>query len=164
MEAEKPTTTKNKHAVHFSSKRDDHATPWPFFKALDEEFHFTLDVCAEPHNAKCKRYFSPEDDGLSQPWDGVCWMNPPYGRNVTGKWIEKARQSAQDGATVVCLIPARTDTRFWHEHVMHADEIRLVKGRIRFVGSESGAPFPSAVVVFRPGEPRRLFGSLEQAA
>ena len=160
---EHESEVKHKHSVHFSSEDMTHATPWPFFKALDDEFHFTIDVCAQAHNAKCERFFSPEDDGLNQEWSGVCWLNPPYGREI-GKWMKKAHISAQNGATVVCLIPSRTDTAYWHEYVMNADEVRLVKGRIKFVGSTAGAPFPSAVVVFRPGEPRRQFSAMSNAA
>lgn len=141
---------KSKYAVHFSSERQDHATPWTFFNKLDEEFGFTLDVCAEPHNAKCEHYFTPEIDGLRQPWTGVCWMNPPYGREI-GKWVEKAKMAGIHGACVVCLLPARTDTRWFHDHVMHdAQEIRFVKGRIVFEGSTAGAPFPSMVVIYGP--------------
>lgn len=135
----------------FSSARHDWETPQAFFDRLDAEFGFTLDVCALPHNAKCDHYFTPDDDGLAQTWDGVCWMNPPYGREI-GKWVAKAWQSSLAGATVVCLLPARTDTNWWHRYVMRSSEIRLVRGRLRFVGAESSAPFPSAVVVFRPGE------------
>jgi phage N-6-adenine-methyltransferase len=139
---------KQRLAVHFSSRNDRWETPPEFFARLDEEFGFTLDVCALPENAKCKRYFTPAVDGLKQEWRGVCWMNPPYGRAIS-KWVQKAWESAQQGATVVCLLPARTDTAWWHTYVMRASEIRLVRGRVRFVGAASSAPFPSAVVVFR---------------
>lgn len=126
-------------------------TPQELFDELDREFHFELDVCATEQNAKCKRYFSPEVDGLSQKWFGVCWMNPPYGQQ-TGKWIKKAYESAQDGATVVCLIASRTDTRWWHDYVMKG-EIRFLRGRVRFrsVDKKIGSPpFASTVVIFRP--------------
>lgn len=136
----------------FSSNSAEWETPWPFFRRLDAEFRFTLDVCARPENAKCAWYFSPEQDGLRQPWaPETCFMNPPYGREI-GKWVKKAFLEAQKGATVVCLLPARTDTAWWHEYVMRAAEIRFVKGRLRFGGAANGAPFPSAVVVFREGE------------
>jgi phage N-6-adenine-methyltransferase len=138
--------------VHFSSATDLWATPWLLFRVLDAKFRFTCDVCALPENAKCKRFYTPDEDGLAQRWTGVCWMNPPYGREV-GKWIRKAYESAASGdATVVCLIPARTDTSYWHDFVMRASEVWLVAGRIRFGDAKSGAPFPSAIVVFRPGE------------
>lgn len=138
-------------SVHFSSDRDDWETPPDLFARLHTEFGFTLDCCASPDNAKCERYFTPEDDGLEQPWTAsTVWMNPPYGR-VIGKWIARAWVAAsQEGATVACLIPARTDTRWWHDYCMRAHEIRFIRGRVRFVGAKAGAPFPSALVIFRP--------------
>jgi phage N-6-adenine-methyltransferase len=145
---------------HFSSKTGVWATPVDFFRLLDSEFSFTLDVCALPDNAKCARFFTPAEDGLAQEWQGAVWMNPPYGREI-GRWVAKARASAQAGATVVCLLPARTDTAWWHEHVTRAAEIRFIRGRLKFGGSPYSAPFPSAVVVFRPGAsaPAVAFGS-----
>ena len=131
----------------FTSSTDLWETPQDFFNQLNQEFGFQLDVCALPENAKCERYFSPDEDGLQQEWTGICWMNPPYGRQI-GKWIKKAYESSLNGATVVCLIPARTDTRWWHDYCMKG-EIRLIKGRLKFGGSESGAPFPNALVIFR---------------
>lgn len=125
------------------------ATPQKFFNRLDLEFGFDLDVCATPDNAKCKRFYSEQDNGLVQPWRGVCWMNPPYGR-VIPKWVKKAYEEAQGGATVVCLLPARTDTGWWHSYAMRANEIRFVRGRLYFNDGCGRAPFPSAVVVFRP--------------
>ena len=133
----------------FSSRSDEWATPQEFFDRLDAEFHFDIDVCATPENAKCKRYFTKEQDGLKQEWEGICWMNPPYGREIS-RWMKKAYESSQGGATVVCLIPSRTDTKWWHEYVIgHASDVRFVRGRIRFSGKDP-APFPSAVVVYRP--------------
>ena len=85
--------------------------------------------------------FSPEEDGLAQPWDGVCWMNPPYGRTI-GYWLKKAYESSLDGATVVCLVPARTDTTWWHDNVTRADDVRFLRGRVHFGGAANGAPFP----------------------
>jgi phage N-6-adenine-methyltransferase len=136
--------------LHFSSKTDQWATPQPFFDALNAEFGFTLDVCALPENAKCAEYFTPEQDGLKQVRRGVCWCNPPYGRGI-GEWVQAAAISAQyQDATVVCLLPARTDTRWWHEWVIpHASEIRFIRGRLKFGGAKNSAPFPSAVVIFR---------------
>lgn len=130
----------------FTSKTDMWATPQEFYDKLNEEFGFELDVCATPDNAKCEQYYSPEVDGLQQEWTGVCWMNPPYGR-VIGKWVKKAYESSLNGATVVCLLPARTDTKWWHEYCMKG-EIRFVKGRLKFGDSKNSAPFPSAVVIF----------------
>ncbi len=134
-------------AVHFSSKTDLYATPQDFYAALNDEFGFEVDVCALPSNAKCKKYYTPEQDGLKQDWEGVCWMNPPYGREI-GKWMEKAYNSSLNGATVVCLVPSRTDTRWWHKYAMKG-EIRFIKGRLKFGGAKNSAPFPSAVVIFR---------------
>jgi site-specific DNA-methyltransferase (adenine-specific) len=136
--------------VHFSSASDDWATPQGFFDALDGEFSFTLDVCASASNAKCANYFTRITDGLSQDWRGErCWMNPPYGREIKA-WMAKAAEASRRGALVVCLVPARTDTAWWHEYATHADEIRFVRGRLRFGAAKHAAPFPSAVVIFRP--------------
>jgi phage N-6-adenine-methyltransferase len=131
----------------FSSATDQWETPQWLFDRLNDQYHFELDVCALPENAKCDRYFTPEQDGLQQEWTGVCWMNPPYGRKI-GKWVRKAYESAQQGATVVCLLPARTDTAWWHDYVMHG-EITFLRGRLKFGNSKNSAPFPSAIVVFR---------------
>ena len=139
----------NKMAVHFSSETDMWATPQKLFDELSEQFDFQTDVCAIPENAKCPTYFTPEMDGLSQDWVGVCWMNPPYGREI-GKWVKKARMSSlENGATVVCLLPARTDTAWWHDNCF-AGEITFIRGRLKFGGAKHGAPFPSAIVTFRP--------------
>ena len=105
----------------FSSNRDDWETPLELFKQLDAIYHFDLDVCALPHNAKCDKYYTPDDDGLSKPWEGTCWMNPPYGRQI-GRWMEKAYKSSLVGATVVCLVPSRTDTAWWHDYAMRASK------------------------------------------
>jgi phage N-6-adenine-methyltransferase len=134
--------------VHFSSKTDMWATPQGFFDSLNARFKFTLDVCASPENAKCANYFTEQDDGLAQEWKGVCWMNPPYGRTI-GKWMKKAYESSQKGATVVCLVPARTDTAWWHDYAVKG-QIEFIRGRLKFGGSANSAPFPSAVVVFSP--------------
>src|SRR4051794_9057291 len=119
MDAVIQKTPTNRLAVHFSSATDQWPTPQWLFDALDAEFGFELDVCASPEHAKCQRYFSPEIDGLSQPWTGVCWMNPPYGRLI-GRWVHKAHESSKIGALVCCLLPSRTDTSWWHDYVMHA--------------------------------------------
>jgi phage N-6-adenine-methyltransferase len=134
--------------VFFKSERDDWETPQFLFEGLNAEFGFELDVCATEETAKCKRFFTSDDDGLSQTWSGVCWMNPPYGRQIE-RWMKKAFESAGEGVLVVCLVPARTDTRWWHKYAMRG-EIRFLRGRLKFVGSDNGAPFPSAVVIFRP--------------
>lgn len=132
----------------FSSKRDDWATPIDLFRLLDIEFGFELDVCATRENTKCNAFFSPEVDGLKQKWRGICWMNPPYGVAI-GEWMAKAYLSSLEGATVVCLVPARTDTRWWHDFAMRG-EIRFLRGRVSFGDGKKSAPFPSAVVIFRP--------------
>ena len=134
--------------VHFSSATDLHATPQDFFDKLNAEFGFELDVCAIPGNAKCSKFFTPEQDGLKQEWNGVCWMNPPYGREI-GAWMRKANESAKKGATVVCLVPARTDTNWWHQYAIQ-HEVRFVRGRLKFGDAKNSAPFPSAVVVIKP--------------
>lgn len=136
--------------MHFSSATDEWATPQAFFDELDAEFHFTLDVCATSENAKCPRHFTRSTDGLSQPWGQErCWMNPPYGRAI-GAWMRKAYEASMLGALVVCLIPARTDTAWWHEYAAKATERRFVRGRLRFGEAKHSAPFPSVVVIFRP--------------
>lgn len=135
-------------AVWASSATDLWATPQEFFDRLDAEFHFVLDVCATSENAKCAAYYTKELDGLAQPWFGTCWMNPPYGRTI-GQWMHKAWNESQAGATVVCLVPARTDTAWWHDYAM-AGEIRFIRGRLKFGGHKNSAPFPCAVVIFRP--------------
>ena len=134
-------------SVHFSSKTDLWYTPQDFFNKYNDKYNFTLDVCATHENAKCKNYFTEEVDGLSQEWTGVCWMNPPYGRTIK-QWMKKAYESSLNGATVVCLVPARTDTNWWHEYAMKG-EIEFIRGRLKFGGSKNSAPFPSAVVIFK---------------
>jgi phage N-6-adenine-methyltransferase len=139
----------------FSSKTDLWATPQHVFDALHHEFRFDLDVCASPQNAKCPRFFTAAENGLAQEWTGSCWMNPPYGRGVLERWMKKAADSSAAGATVVALVAARTDTSWWHEQVMaRAAELRLVRGRLKFGAGNAPAPFPSAVVVYRPGSDR----------
>lgn len=132
--------------VHFSSKTDLWATPQDFFNSYNEKYNFTLDVCADSTNHKCEKYFTKEMDGLQQKWEGICWMNPPYGKEIK-KWMKKAYESSLNGATVVCLVPSRTDTQWWHEYAMKG-KIEFIKGRLKFGGSKNSAPFPSAVIVF----------------
>ena len=144
-------------AVHFSSQKDDWETPDDLFAELHNEFDFTLDVCATAENAKLPRFITPEQDALhpGQLWSGCCWMNPPYGRGV-GKWVEKARKWGL-GGLVCCLLPARTDTSWWHDyiwdtgsHIPHIGvEVRFLRGRLKFKGAKHSAPFPSCIVVFR---------------
>lgn len=133
--------------VHFSSETVEWSTPQDFFDRLAVGFSFDLDVCATAENAKAPRFFTKEVDGLQQEWRGCCWMNPPYGREI-GKWIKKAAESARNGVTVVCLVPARTDTAWWHDYIKPFATVDFIRGRLKFGGSKINAPFPSAVVVF----------------
>jgi phage N-6-adenine-methyltransferase len=132
-----------------SSKSDNWPTDPKVFQYFNDEFQFTTDVCADDDNAKCSTYFTKYINGLIQPWTGVCWMNPPYGRTI-GLWMQKAYEESRQGCTVVCLVPARTDTRWWQDYVPFASEVRFFKGRLRFGNGQYPAPFPSALVVFKP--------------
>jgi site-specific DNA-methyltransferase (adenine-specific) len=140
-----------KNDVMFSSASDQWATPQEFFDQLNDEFHFTLDVCADETNHKCEKYFTKEQDGLKQDWsNNVVFCNPPYGRSV-GHWVKKcADESANNNALCVMLINARTDTKWFHEFIYGKAEIRFVKGRLKFGDSKENAPFPSMVVIFKP--------------
>lgn len=134
----------------FSSNTNEWATPKAFFDALDAEFHFDLDPCATPENAKCKKFYTVEDDGLTKNWGGArVFCNPPYGREIA-TWVRKCyEESRKPDTLVVMLIPARTDTIYFHQHIYHkAREIRFVRGRLHFNESKQGAPFPSMVVIF----------------
>lgn len=138
-------TETQKMGVHYSSKSDDWETPQALFDALDDEFGFQLDVCASKENAKCKNYLSA--NGLELPWRHRNWMNPPYGRAI-GKWVKKASENP----LTVCLLPARTDTRWFHDYIYQKPnvEIRLLKGRLRFGKATASAPFPNMIVIFWP--------------
>lgn len=134
----------------FSSASDVHSTPQWLFDALDKEFGFTLDPCSDGSNAKCKKFFSIHDSGLHKDWGNeTVFMNPPYSQCLD--WMRKAYSAAQCGATVVCLVPSRTDTEWWHRYAMKG-EIRFLRGRLRFGDATTNAPFPSAIIVFRPKE------------
>lgn len=135
--------------VLFSSKTDNWETPPEVFKDLDNEFKFTLDPCASKENHKCAKYFTKEDNGLVQSWGGYkVFCNPPYGRTIAA-WVEKAYiESKKENTLVVMLLPARTDTRWFHEFIYHKFEIRFIKGRLKFGGSKNSAPFPSMIVIF----------------
>lgn len=127
------------------------STPGRVFDPLNAEFCFTLDVCAEPWNAKCERYFDPKMDGLSQKWAGTCWMNPPYGHEIK-HWIKKAFEESRHGCTVVCLVPSRTETGWFQDYCLMG-EVRFVRGRVHFTdhNGKTGRPrFASAIVIFRP--------------
>lgn len=136
--------------VMFSSATDMWATPQDLFDELNAEFHFTLDPCATAENAKCKKFYTMAEDGLKQDWKGeTVFCNPPYGRAIYD-WIKKCyTESLKPGTVVVALIPARTDTRYFHEFVYHkVKDIRFIKGRLKFGNAKYNAPFPSMVVVF----------------
>lgn len=136
--------------VYFSSATPEWPTPQAFYDRLHEEFTFSLDPCSTTENAKCAKFFTANEDGLAQSWHGeTVFMNPPYGR-VIGSWMRKAYESCnQSGALVVCLVPARTDTAWWHDYAMKG-EIRFIRGRLKFGNAKDSAPFPSALVIFRP--------------
>jgi site-specific DNA-methyltransferase (adenine-specific) len=147
--------------LHFGSDNQTWETPLDFYDKLNEEFNFTLDPCCSKETAKCKKYFTEEDNGLIQDWsEDTVFMNPPYGREIK-HWIAKAHEEYLKGATVVCLIPSRTDTIYWHKWIFplyynNKIEIRFLKGRLKFGGATNPAPFPSALIVFD----NRICGSL----
>lgn len=132
-----------------TSTTPEWATPSDFFQELDREFRFDLDPCATKENAKCADYFTKEQDGLAQNWGGRrVFCNPPYGRELP-KWVRKCYEESRKGALVVMLIPARTDTAYFHDYIYHkAREVRFIRGRLHFNGHENAAPFPSMVVIF----------------
>lgn len=136
-------------SVHFSSESAEWPTPNEFFVNLDKEFSFTLDPCSTHENSKVEKHYTKEDDGLTKIWENeIVFMNPPYGREIV-VWMKKAYESSvNNNSTVVCLVPSRTDTRWWHDYAMKG-EIRFIKGRLKFGGHKNNAPFPSAVVIFR---------------
>ena len=133
----------------FSSKTDLWSTPNDFFDKLNDEFRFTLDPCSTHENAKCYKHFTEEENGLLQDWGNeVVFCNPPYGRQIKD-WVKKSYEESQkDNTTVVMLIPARTDTIYFHEYIYHKAEIRFIKGRLKFGNAKNSAPFPSMVVIF----------------
>lgn len=135
--------------VMFSSANEVWETPQDFFDRLDGEFHFDLDPCATEENHKCERFFTKEQDGLKQNWGGQnVFCNPPYGRGLK-QWVKKCYEESQKPDTlVVMLIPARTDTSFFHDYIYHKAEIRFIRGRLKFGGCENAAPFPSMVVIY----------------
>lgn len=152
------TRKKPRRSVHFSSKNQEWETPKELFNELDLEFQFTLDAAATKKNAKCGLFFSKKENGLKRSWLGEkVWLNPPYGRQI-GHWVAKAAAEYTEGAvTVVMLVPARTDTAWWHDHIwntaLHRPRegrvVRLLRGRLKFGRSKNGAPFPSAIVIFK---------------
>jgi phage N-6-adenine-methyltransferase len=143
----------------YSSRSEEWTTPASFYAKLNAEFDFDLDAAATAENTKCLRYLDIQTDALKVNWaehGSIIFCNPPYGREI-GKWFAKAREAQAAGALVVMLAPARTDTRWWHEHVQGiASEVRFVKGRLKFGDGKQSAPFPSAVIIYRPDGKARL--------
>lgn len=146
--------------VHFQSSNKEWETPESLFQPLKEEFNIVVDVCASLGNAKCKAYFDKKLNGLVSSWSlanevggvtAACWMNPPYGRGIE-KWVRKAHEESLKGVTIVALLPARTDTSWFHGYIHNKHEVRFIKGRVKFVDAPSSAPFPSMIVIFRPKE------------
>lgn len=137
----------------YTSRTDEWSTPQNMFDELHREFNFTVDAAASKDNAKCKRYFDKETNGLMQNWAGeTVWCNPPYGRQI-GKWMKKALvESRHPRTTVVMLVPVRTETAWFHDYVYHRAEIRFLRGRLKFGGAKNNAPFPSMVVIYRGPE------------
>lgn len=141
------------NAAVFSSASVEWETPREVFETLDAEFHFTLDPCSTHENAKCAKHYTREENGLAQDWTGeTVFCNPPYGREMP-QWIEKCFRHGAGGVAVM-LIPARTDTRAFHEFIYHRAEVRFIRGRLKFGGSKNSAPFPSMIVIFRKGDKR----------
>lgn len=136
-------------SVHFSSLTNEWSTPQNFFDAQNAIHKFTLDPCSTHENAKCSKHYTQHDDGLKKDWskDRV-WMNPPYGREI-GVWMKKAFEESQRGALVVCLVPARTDTAWWHNYAAKG-QVSFIRGRLKFGGGKNSAPFPSCLVIFKP--------------
>lgn len=139
--------------VLLSSKNMNWCTPQSFFNKLNDEFHFALDAAATDRSAKCEKFFTPETDGLKESWScgGAVFCNPPYGRKL-GAWVQKAYEEAKRGITIVLLIPARTDTKYFHEYIYKKAEIRFLRGRLKFTDEDGNAkapaPFPSMVVIY----------------
>lgn len=144
--------TEQQIKAQFSSAKDDWETPQDFFDRYNNAYHFTLDAASSDENAKCQNHYTIADDGLHKNWGGqTVWLNPPYGRGI-GKWVQKAYEEAQKpGTVVVCLLPARTDTAWFHDYCRKG-QITFIRGRLKFGGSKNSAPFPSMVVEFRRKE------------
>lgn len=148
-------------AVYHRKQSDEWSTPRDRFAEWSREFGpFTLDVAATADNAVCEHFYTLQDNGLAQEWTGTVWCNPPY--STVAKWVEKAYWSARNGATVIMLVPARTDTKWWHTWVVKS-EIRFIAGRLKFGDATTGAPFPSALLVFR-GDRTALMADVQAAS
>ena len=146
--------------VHFQSDKDDWETPDLLFQHLNDEFNFDLDAAATRDNSKCDVLITPEMNALTSDWGQgkTIWLNPPYGTALL-RWLQKASAAGWYN-TVVCLLPSRTDTQWWHDYVMQAAEIRFIRGRVTFKGAPSAAPFPSCIVIFQPGRAIPVFKSV----
>ena len=135
-----------------STGKNDWETPKDFFEKLNKEFHITLDPCASEENHKCEKFYTEKENGLLQDWSGeVVFCNPPYTAKEQDVWVKKCYEESKR-ATVVMLVPARTDTKRFHKYILPYAEIRFLKGRLTFVGAKDPAPFPNMVVIFRPEE------------
>ena len=151
-----PVPKRKAHHPELSHEAIEYETPPEFFDALNRKFSFNLDVCSTAANAKCRRFFTVRENGLARRWvtqagePAVCWMNPPYGDDELTRWMVKAHDEAREGATVVCLVPARTHTNWFHTLCAKA-EVRFLRGRLRYVGTAGEAPFAQLIVIFRAG-------------
>ena len=141
-----------KRQARFESRSQSWSTPQALFERLDEEFHFTIDLAADSTNAKCPIYYTAEDDALAQEWKGVCWLNPPFNSDKARLrcWVKKAFES---DCVVVMLIPAHTNTNWWHDYCMRAAEIRFLQGRPKFGSAKCGLVQSIAIVVFGTSNP-----------
>ena len=137
------------NSVMFASNSDEWATPQAFYDEINREFGFNLDPCATDANHKCSEYYTKEQNGLEKSWGGRCvFCNPPYSQSAA--WVRKCYEEGhKDNTVVVCLIPARTDTRYFHEYIYHRAEVRFIRGRLKFGDSKTAAPFPSMLVIWR---------------
>ena len=139
-----------------STGKNDWETPLDFYEELNQEFGFTLDPCASKENHKCDKYYTKKENGLIQDWSGeTVFCNPPYSAKEQDAWVKKCFEESKK-ATVVMLIPARTDTKRFHEYILPHAEIRFLRGRLTFVGAKDPAPFPNMIVIFRPQKARNL--------
>lgn len=138
----------NTNRVLYSSNKEDWETPKNLFEQLNEEFHFELDAAADIKNHKCERYYDKDQNGLIMPWAKRTFCNPPYGKKIS-KWVEKAFIESLKGNVCVLLLPARTDTNWFHDYVINKAEVRFIRGRIKFNGALYNAPFPSMIVIWR---------------
>lgn len=138
----------------FKSKSVEYETPTEIVEPLIEEFNIVLDVCATRENAQCAYFITKYQDAFTKDWSehGNCWMNPPWGRGMK-KWVERAREESRKGIVVVCLLPVRSNTIWWHKNIIDTKaEVRFLKGEIKFNKMERGLWLPCAIVIFRPSD------------